>query len=94
MISNLNIRHTYLNTEINNQRKTYMPDHWPLRATKVATSILKIQTSTFLPKMMLLESGDHCDLKFKYKPHLSKYKNKYSGKNPACLITDHWEQQR
>ena len=27
-----------------------MPDHWPLRATKVATSILKIQTSTFLQK--------------------------------------------
>ena len=53
-----------------------MSNHWPLRATKVDTSILKIQTSTFLPKMMLLESGDHCDLKFKYKPHLSKYKNK------------------
>ena len=55
-----------------------MSDHWPLRATKVATSILKIKTSTFFPKMILLESGDffpkmillesgdHCDLKFKY----------------------------
>ena len=46
--------------------KPCMSDHWPLRATKVATSILTIQTSTFLPKMILLESGDHCDLKFKY----------------------------
>ena len=53
-----------------------MSDHWPLRATKVATSILKIQTLAFLPKMILLESGDHCDLKFKYSTHLSKYKNK------------------
>ena len=43
-----------------------MSDHSPLRATKVDTSILTIQTSTFLPKMILLESGDHCDLKFKY----------------------------
>ena len=62
--------------KINNQGKPCMSDHWPLRATKVDTSILTIQTSTFLPKMILLESGDHCDLKFKYKPHLSKYKNK------------------
>ena len=46
--------------------KFCMPDHWPLRATKVDTSIMKIQTSTFLPKMILLESGDHCALKFKY----------------------------
>ena len=43
-----------------------MPDHSPLRVTKVATTILTIQTSTFPPKMILLESGDHCDLKFKY----------------------------
>ena len=43
-----------------------MSDDSLLRATKVATSILKIQTSTFLLKMILLESGDHCDLKFKY----------------------------
>ena len=42
---NLNIRHTYLNIKINNHReKPCMSDHWPLRATKVATSILKIQT--------------------------------------------------
>ena len=27
-----------------------MPYHWPLRATKVATSILKIQTSSFSSK--------------------------------------------
>ena len=60
--------------------KHCMPYHWPLRATKVATSILAIQTLAFLPKMILLQSGDHCDLKFKYKPHLSKYKNKLSGK--------------
>ena len=43
-----------------------MSDHLPLRATKVATSILKIQTKAFLPKMILLESGDHCGLQFKY----------------------------
>ena len=43
-----------------------MSDHVPLRATKVATSILKIQTSTFLLKMILLESGDHWELQFKY----------------------------
>ena len=54
--------------------KHCMPYHWPLRATKVATSILAIQTLAFLPKMILLQSGDLCDLKFKYKPHLSKYK--------------------
>ena len=43
-----------------------MSDDSPLRATKVATSILKIQTSTFLLKMILLESGDHCELHLKY----------------------------
>ena len=67
--------------------KHCMPYHWPLRATKVATSILAIQTLAFLPKIILLQSGDHCDLKFKYKPHLSKYKNKLSGK--TCM-SDHW----
>ena len=30
--------------------KHCMPYHWPLRATKVATSILAIQTLAFLPK--------------------------------------------
>ena len=40
---NLNIRHTYLNTKINNKRKFCMPDHWPVRETKVDTSIMKIQ---------------------------------------------------
>ena len=53
--------------------KHCMPDHWPLRATKIATSILTIRTWAFLLKMILLESGDHCDLQFKYKTHLSKY---------------------
>ena len=43
-----------------------MSDHLPLRATKIDTSILKIQTKAFLPKMILLESGDHCGLQFKY----------------------------
>ena len=67
--------------------KHCMPYHWPLRATKVATSILAIQTLAFLPKMILLQSGDHCDLKFKYKPHLSKYKINNQGKH--CM-SDHW----
>ena len=48
------------------REKPCMPDHWPLRATKIATNILKIQTSTFLLKMILLQSGDHCGLQFKY----------------------------
>ena len=40
-----------------------MSDHLTTaRATKVDTSILKIQTKAFLPKMILLKSGDHCDL--------------------------------
>ena len=43
-----------------------MSDHLPLTTIKIVTSILKIQTKAFLPKMILLESGDHCDLKFKY----------------------------
>ena len=43
-----------------------MSDHLPLTTIKIATSILKIQTKAFLPKMILLESGDHCDLQFKY----------------------------
>ena len=43
-----------------------MSDHLPLPTTKIATSILKIQTKAFLPKMILLESGDHCGLQFKY----------------------------
>ena len=46
--------------------KSCMADHWPVRETKVDTSIMKIQTEAFLPKMLLLESGDHYDLKFKY----------------------------
>ena len=62
MISNLNIRHTYLNIKINNQGKILAcSDHWPLRATKLDTSILEIQTKAFLLKMILLESGDHCE---------------------------------
>ena len=43
-----------------------MPDHLSQRATKIASSILKIKIQAFLQKMILLESGDHCDLKFKY----------------------------
>ena len=43
-----------------------MSDHLPLSTTKIATSILKIQTKAFLPKIILLESGDHCGLQFKY----------------------------
>ena len=43
-----------------------MSDHLPLPTTKIATSILKSQPKAFLPKIILLESGDHCDLKFKY----------------------------
>ena len=42
-----------------------MSDHWPLTTTKIATSILKIQNSkAFLPKMILLQSGDHCESAF------------------------------
>ena len=43
-----------------------MSDHLPLPTTKIATSILKSQTKAFLPKIILLESGDHCGLQFKY----------------------------
>ena len=43
-----------------------MSDHLPLSTTKIATSILKIQTKAFLQKIILLESGDHCGLQFKY----------------------------
>ena len=43
-----------------------MSDHLPLTTTQIATSILKCETKAFLPKMILLESGDHCDLQFKY----------------------------
>ena len=71
-----------------------MPDHWPLRATKVDTSILIIQTSTFLPKMILLESGDHCDLNLNIRHTYLNTEINNQRKNPACLITDHWEQQR
>ena len=59
--------------------KYCMPYHWPLRATKVATSILAIQTLAFLPKMILLQS----DL-----PHLSKYKNKFKYSDTTKIATN------
>ena len=43
-----------------------MSDHLPLSKTKIANSIIKSQTKAFLPKIILLESGDHCGLQFKY----------------------------
>ena len=36
--------------------------------------------------MILLESGDHCDLQFKYETHLSKYKINNQGKS---YMSDH-----
>ena len=40
--------------------------------------------------MILLESGDHCDLQFKYETHLSKYKINNQGKilHVSSLTTD------
>ena len=66
VISNLNIRNTYLNTKINSQTKTLHAWSLTTESKKIATSILKICTSTSLPKIIFLQSGDHCDLKFKY----------------------------
>ena len=43
--------------------------------------------------MILLESRDHCDLKFKYTTHLPKYKLNNQGKNLHAWSL-HWEQQR
>ena len=64
---NLNIRHTYLNIKINNQRKTLHA--WSLTTESNKGSFhnyWKFKLKVFLPKMILLESGDHCDLKVKY----------------------------
>ena len=57
----LNIRHTYLNIKINNHGKTL---HALSLTTESNKGILKIQTSTFLLKMILLESGGHCESAF------------------------------
>ena len=51
VIWNWNIRHTYLNIKINNQEKTLrMPDHWPLRATKVDTQYTENSNLSFSSK--------------------------------------------
>ena len=44
--------------------------------------------------MILLESGDHCDLNLNIRHTYLNTKINNQKKNPACLITDHWEQQR
>ena len=72
--------------------KHCMPYHWPLRATKVATSILAIQTLAFLPKMILLQSGDHCDLShnLNIRHTLSSHQyTKINNQGKPCM-SDHW----
>ena len=44
--------------------------------------------------MILLESGDHCDLNLNMRHTYLNTKINNQMENPACLITDHWEQQR
>ena len=64
--ANLNIRHTYLNIKINNQGKTLHVWSLTTESNKGRHQYTENSNLTFLPKMILLESGDHCDLKFKY----------------------------
>ena len=43
-----------------------IPDHWPLIATCIVTSKLKYKTAAFHQKVVLFETRDHCDVKYKY----------------------------
>ena len=65
-MSNINIKHFYHNMRINNKEKTISPDHWPLRATCIVNNWLKNKTAAFHQKTVLFETGDHCDVKYKY----------------------------
>ena len=66
------------------KEKSCMSDHWPLRATKVVYCIVysivfqytENSNLRFSSKNDTFRIWDHCDLQFKYKTHLSKYKNK------------------
>ena len=43
-----------------------IPDHWPLKATSIVTSYLRYKTAAFHQKIVLFETRDHCDVKYKY----------------------------
>ena len=82
---NITIQHFYLNILINYSRKT---EHtWSL----TTESNIHFHYA-FLPKIVLFETGDHCDVKYNHSTLLSKHINKLFKKNWAYLITDHWEQ--
>ena len=61
MICILNIRHTYLNIKINNQGKTLHALSLTTESNKGRHQYTENSNLTFLPKMILLESGDHCE---------------------------------
>ena len=63
-MSIINIKHFYLNMRINIKKKLGIPDHSPLRATCIVGNWLKNKTPPFLPKIILLKTGDHCDVKY------------------------------
>ena len=63
---NLNIRHTYLNIKINNQGKTLHALSLTTESNKGSHQYTENSNFCFSSKMILLESGDHCGLQFKY----------------------------
>ena len=64
--ANLNIRHTYLNIKINNQGKTLHVWSLTTDSNKGSHHYTENSNLSFSSKMILLQSGDHCGLKFKY----------------------------
>ena len=66
VISNLNIRHTYLNIAINNKVTTLHAWSLTTESNKGSHQYTKNSNLIFSSKMILLQSGDHCGLQFKY----------------------------
>ena len=66
MICNLNNRHTYLSIKINNHGKTLHALSLTTESNNGSYKYTGNSNLSFSSKMILLESEDHCDLKFKY----------------------------
>ena len=65
-MSNINIKHFYLNITINNKGKTGHPWSLTTESNMHSRQLTKNKTVAFLQKLVLFETGDHCNVKYKY----------------------------
>ena len=64
-MSNLSNKHLYRKIRMNNSRKTGHTCSLTTESNIHNYQSPKTKTHTFLPKIVLFETGDHCNVKFK-----------------------------